>query len=81
MWATRLAASGGGSRAHDGHVYRSIREQAHSRGVAVSGATLQDLSVCRIGGGDVQLMLGNIEKVIVRHEDAALSEDDNEDES
>lgn len=46
-----------------------------------SGATLQDLSVCRIGGGDVQLMLGNIEKVIVRHEDAALSEDDNEDES
>jgi hypothetical protein len=46
-----------------------------------SSTTLQDLSVCRIGGGHVQLMLGNNEKVIVRHEDAALSEDGNDDES
>lgn len=46
-----------------------------------SGTTLQDLSVSRIAGGHVQLTVGNNEKVIVRHEDAALSEDANDDES
>lgn len=45
-----------------------------------SGTTLQDLSVQRMAGGHVRLSVGNSDKVIVRREDAALSEDESEDE-
>lgn len=46
-----------------------------------SGTTLQDLTVERMAGGHVQLSVGNNDKVIVRREDAALSEDEGGDES